>query len=45
MRNLFLMILGLSFLMGVTGYLNYADINNCMDAGNTYEECERAFNR
>lgn len=45
MRDFLLMTIFFAALMGTVGYLNASDIANCMDRGNTYEACDRAFNR
>jgi hypothetical protein len=45
MRELLAIVIAFALLMFVLGWMNATDIMNCVERGNTYEQCSRAFNR
>jgi len=45
MKDYIIIILALGSICGLLGYLNSSDISDCEAKGNSYEACNRAFNR
>lgn len=45
MRNTIIMLLAISAIMLIIGYINAADIEACINKGNSEELCNRTFNR
>lgn len=45
MRDTMIMLAAVAAIMLIIGYINAADIENCMKKGNSEELCNRTFNR
>ena len=45
MREILAIAIAIAAIMFTLGYMNTTDIMNCVERGNTYEQCNRAFNR
>lgn len=43
--NTTILIGAFAAVMFLLGYMNSQDISHCVEQGNSYEVCERAFNR
>lgn len=45
MRDTMIMLAAVAAIMLIMGYINAADIESCMEKGNSEELCNRTFNR
>lgn len=45
MRETIIILAAIAAIFGVIGYMNSADIDNCIKRGNSVQTCERTFNR
>jgi len=45
MRDTIIMLAAATAIMLIMGYINAADIESCMEKGNSFEVCDYNFNR
>lgn len=45
MRDTMIMLAAVAAIMLIIGYINAADIEACMEKGNSFEVCDYNFNR